>query len=93
MPINYQKYPENWKSEIVPRILARAKNRCEICGIKNRAVVYSCKLRIATGKGKSGYYQIWFTDKSDVTRVAPLTRWMIKPVRVILTVAHLDHDE
>jgi hypothetical protein len=29
MPINYNKYPENWKSEIIPRIIKRAENKCE----------------------------------------------------------------
>jgi 5-methylcytosine-specific restriction endonuclease McrA len=35
MPINYSKYPPNWKSEIRPRILKRAENRCEYCGAEN----------------------------------------------------------
>lgn len=29
MPINYNNYPDNWKTYIRPRILARAGNRCE----------------------------------------------------------------
>lgn len=35
MPIDYKNYPPNWKTEIRPRILARAKHRCENCGIPN----------------------------------------------------------
>jgi hypothetical protein len=35
MPIDYSKYPPNWKSEIRPRILERACNCCEVCGSKN----------------------------------------------------------
>jgi 5-methylcytosine-specific restriction endonuclease McrA len=35
MPINYQDYPANWKSEIRPRILARANDKCEECGVSN----------------------------------------------------------
>ncbi len=35
MPINYDLYPGNWHSEIRPRILARAKDRCEWCGAQN----------------------------------------------------------
>jgi hypothetical protein len=27
MPIDYKKYPKNWKTEIRPAILERAKNR------------------------------------------------------------------
>lgn len=56
MPIKYSRYPPNWKTEIRPRILERAKNCCEGCGASN----YS---RNQNGK------------------------------RVVLTVAHLDHDE
>lgn len=50
MPCDYSKYPPNWKSEIVPRILARAgevRSRsgktiikeadCEKCGIENHS--------------------------------------------------------
>lgn len=31
MPIDYKKYPKNWRDEIRPRILARAKFKCESC--------------------------------------------------------------
>lgn len=34
MPIDYSEYPPNWK-EIRARILLRAGNRCEFCGIAN----------------------------------------------------------
>lgn len=35
MPIDYKNYPPNWLTEIRPRILKRAKNKCEFCGLKN----------------------------------------------------------
>lgn len=35
MPCDYKEYPENWLSEIRPRILKRADNRCEWCGAEN----------------------------------------------------------
>lgn len=56
MPVDYLKYPPDWPERRL-RILERAKNRCELCGVEN----YSA---IAGGLA-----------------------------RVILTVAHLDHDE
>ena len=56
MPIDYRKYPKNWKTEIRPRILERAQNKCESCGAENYGT------HPQTGS------------------------------RVILTVAHLDHD-
>ena len=55
MPIDYKKYPPNWKTEIRPHILNRANNKCELCGVENYSI-------------RDG-------------------------VKVILTIAHLDHDE
>lgn len=38
MPIDYKKYPPNWKTEIVPRIKERAGHKCEFCGIENYTI-------------------------------------------------------
>lgn len=38
MPIDYSKYPPNWKTEIVPRIKERAGHCCEFCGIANYTI-------------------------------------------------------
>jgi hypothetical protein len=35
LPCDYKKYPANWRTEIRPRILARAGNCCEWCGAEN----------------------------------------------------------
>lgn len=32
MPIDYSRYPKNWKTEIVPAIRKRSRNRCECTG-------------------------------------------------------------
>ena len=40
MPIDYKNYPSNWKTEIRPRILARANNCCETCAVKNQEWVW-----------------------------------------------------
>jgi protein-arginine kinase activator protein McsA len=37
MPIDYKKYPPNWR-EIRDRILKRAAHKCEQCGIDNYAI-------------------------------------------------------
>ncbi len=39
MPIDYSDYPPNWKTEIVPRIRERSGDKCEWCGILNKAWV------------------------------------------------------
>lgn len=55
MPIDYKEYPPDWEARR-ERILKRAGNRCEFCGIEN---------------------------------------YRLKPsgTKVILTIAHLDHDK
>ena len=80
MPINYKKYPANWK-EIRQRILERAENKCEKCGLQNRQIVASHK-----GEDKKviwvRHFLASFLKNKD-----------IKAVKVVLTIAHLDHDE
>lgn len=92
MPINYSKYPPNWKTEIRPRILERAKHRCEFCELKNHQTVYSA--RIYGGKSE------WFKTHDEAVVAAFNSGWncpieypIVKPVKVVLTIAHLDHDE
>jgi len=92
MPIDYKKYPKNWKSEIVPRILKRAKNKCEFCHLKNGQTVYSAKFFIKMPyRDKIILKNIWFSEVLDLKRIALL--WLsYKKVKVVLTIAHLDHD-
>jgi hypothetical protein len=43
MPISPERkllYPANWSTEIRPRILDRARNRCERCGVPNHVIAY-----------------------------------------------------
>lgn len=94
MPCDYSKYPNNWKTEIVPRILKRAKNRCEICGLDNYSIVYSLRFYMRNNEnGRYGNRVIWFRDARDAEKVHHIATGKINQVRVILTIAHLDHDE
>ena len=63
MPINYKEYPPDWK-ETRKRILSRAGDCCEQCGVKNHSYV-------VRGINKHGAKMI---------------------TRIVLTIAHLDHD-
>ena len=36
MPCDYSKYPDNWKTEIRPRILDRDGHRCKWCHVPDR---------------------------------------------------------
>lgn len=90
MPIDYKKYPPNWLKEIRPRIMARANDKCEVCGLEHKQVVYSIKLKI-NDNGNYKLKTIWFRVKEDAEREDLLNN--LKEVKVILTIAHLDHDE
>lgn len=93
MPIDYKRYPANWKSEIVPRILSRANGCCEKCGLQNGEKLTSVGLRLSEN-GKTKVRRFWVRDPSDLIRMEPfIVAGSTKQVRVILTVAHLDHDE
>jgi len=94
MPINYDKYPPNWLSEIRPRILKRANNTCEHegCDFKHLEYVWSVKY-----KGKvTGWYRDYNVAKEQLKTTEMKGGEIIpnpKEVKVVLTIAHLDHDE
>ncbi|HNG68567.1 MAG TPA: hypothetical protein PLP63_06465 [Saprospiraceae bacterium] len=96
MPIDYKKYHPNWKSEIRPRILARANNRCENCGLKNYSVGYRrhgvfipvpfIKNYNSPPKDFTTYKDAKaFADKFNKT-------WDDKLIVIVLTIAHINHD-
>jgi len=94
VPIDYKKYPPDWRSEIVPRILERAENKCERCGLENRQHVFRVPLQI---QGLDARYKrkiIWLCDERDAVRLVEsgdvVRYWSTD---VVLTIAHLDHDE
>jgi len=79
MPIDYKKYPPNW-SEIRKRILERSENKCECCGLENHSEIFSYKDFDNKTIWQKEEPHNWLFDK-------------IKKVKVVLTIAHLDHDE
>lgn len=81
MPIDYKKYPSNWKTEIRPRILNRAKNKCECCGLKNHSIGYRDNQGVFIECKKWAYDEMKFTPEG------------FKIIKVVITIAHLDHDE
>ena len=94
MPIDYKKYPSNWLSEIRPRIMKRANNTCEFdgCDFKHGETVFSVK--------NKGRVISWFRDFNEADshpKSGEMKNGKIipnpKPVKVVLTIAHLDHDE
>jgi hypothetical protein len=80
MPIkaeNKKLYPKNWK-EIRQRILERAGNKCEFCGVENHAVGY----RNEDGEFVKSVGMQQEADELDGEKL----------FKIVLTVAHLDHD-
>ena len=86
MPCDYKKYPANWKSEIRPRILARAGNKCEICQVENCAEGY----RFPSGRFVTidEYARCWLDPQDEAACEKVLSK---DPIRIVLTIAHI-HD-
>lgn len=78
MPIDYKKYPKNW-SEMRAAVLERANNRCEFCGVENHI------WGVRRANGSFLEYSAMECEEGflDGDRV----------IQIVLTVAHLDHDE
>lgn len=76
-PENRKLYPKNWK-EIRKQILERANNKCEFCGVENYAEGY---------RDKNGNFieSIGMQQEADMLDGE-------KIIRIVLTIAHLDHD-
>ena len=84
MPCNHADYHPDWKS-IVRQIKEQAGDRCEFCGAPNRAWV----TRDASGR--------WTIDETIPENTAVIAWGWNKPTtppptKIVLTVAHLDHD-
>jgi hypothetical protein len=76
MPIDYKKYHPDWRTKIVPAIKQRAGNKCEWCGVKNHSQIQRLKTDLSQFRYRTGH---------------ECETWR-KSIRVILTIAHLDHD-
>ena len=93
MPCDYSIYPPNWRSEIRPRILHRAGNKCELCGAENGATGY---------RDKGGKWYDWKFIEDELEEHGrdlfdsdgPLGHCFDKqgnpthPTKIVLTIAH-----
>jgi hypothetical protein len=94
MPIDYSEYPPNWKTEIRPAVMKRAGEtrdewgdikyhaRCEDCGAPNHKLIYRPK------KGMPDWKLAPEGHEADAMALDG-----VKFTKVVLTVAHLDHDK
>ena len=90
-PENKDKYPNNWKQISEDIRFNRANNRCEVCGIKN----YSVIKRLPDGTWKNPCQTEWDMIHSRIKNCHSNMTESLKYhgfTKVILTVAHLDHQ-
>lgn len=81
MPIDYEKYPDDWE-QIRQTILNRAQNHCEWCGVHNHSEVQRHKIN-------GSIYR--YPHAGDEYLDGMEGGWF-NPIKVVLTIAHLDHD-
>lgn len=97
MPVDYRKYPKNWKSEIRPRILKRegevivdgkvkTQACCKFCKIENKAVVYKDTEPFEYTEN----YLAYIAKETNFLMTGSIHKDIY---RIVLTIAHLDHDE
>lgn len=91
MPIDYKEYHPKWK--LISRLVRfrRAKNRCEWCGLQNGIYIH----RNEDGTHARVCASVW-----EAVRAKKWSGWSEQAAfrlfgysRVVLTVAHLDHDK
>jgi hypothetical protein len=85
MPINYNLYPSDWKTRLKRIVWDRAKGRCEKCGLYHMQSVMSYKIPMR--RGTKLVYRVRWLNQSFLPQIKGA-----KPVKVVLTMAHLDHD-
>lgn len=99
MPINYKNYDPKWKSEIRPSILERANNCCEVCKVKNGWYVFRGFLESGLEVFQDVDANIYNAETGELIcknyyeYIKPLSgNENQKAIKVVLTVAHLNHD-
>jgi 5-methylcytosine-specific restriction endonuclease McrA len=83
MPMQKDRYPADWKA-ISLRIRERDGQTCKWCGVPNGAIIR----RLEDGESYTYYGQ--YTTKAEWG--AKWARLRPKVIRVVLTVAHINHD-
>ena len=84
MPIDYKKYPDNWKL-LRHKVLERAGNHCELCFVKNGIYGY----RNIHGR----FVYLSNLKKTAESIVIKDELYHVKKVlRIILTIHHIDYD-
>lgn len=92
MPIDYSKYSADWHELSKYIRFERAGNRCEECGVPNNTMI----VRSSTDGERYMLYDSeadhWLVNGEPVRLSEIPAEYQGVAVKVILTVAHLDHD-
>lgn len=82
MPIDYKNYPADWKQRR-ERILLRAAHTCEHCTVSNYSI---------TDRHPDGSFSVLHVA-ADFSAARAWRKATQRGKIVVLTIAHLDHDE
>lgn len=101
MPIraeNRGRYPADWKSTIVPAVRERSGNRCETpeCRVRNGELggrLPDGTFLKAEPTGDNGLRLTWPAPGDYAWCRKGRRREILRVIRIVLTVAHLDHDD
>jgi hypothetical protein len=95
-----QFYGREWVTVTRPRILARAGDKCEQCGKPNHAQVDTLteaydrmpRVRVYVMYWKRPRMKRWYSHRGELVRPGtPHRASPARQIRVVLTVAHLNH--
>ncbi len=92
MPINYKDYHPKWK--LISRLIRfkRANNCCEKCGLQNHSIIKRMKGGTVITPGAQDWDMIHSRIKYSQSNMIESLKYH-GFTKVILTVAHLDHDK
>lgn len=94
MPMDRSKYPPDWEA-ISRRIrFERAESRCEKCGVKNGALGgrHNGEFWEAQPIGEKRLQLEWPRPGEEAWCIRGGHARRLRIIRIVLTVAHLDHD-
>lgn len=96
MPIDYKKYPKDWK-QLRASILDRDNHCCKSCGIFNYSVCYWDKDRYQIGGGNGYVEEVAYGELGYKESRIMADLWNEEEggknwIVIVLTIAHLNHD-
>lgn len=102
-------YPANWKTEIVPMLKERSGDCCEACGVKNGAIIWRNRTKShwtyadilrrhnlpqdASDNDLRNSLPMMWNIKGNMQPYNKLLSIWFSEVKIILTGAHINHDE